>query len=123
MLKAEHNLVRARLAARGGDQATASSFAAAVSGLRELSTPYRLAHGLLDHAEYLIRLGDADAAEAATAEARDIASRLRCQPLLDRTAALTPVNPGYRPSPTPAPCRVCQVFGVTDLVCSTSVRR
>ena len=80
MLRAERDLVRARLAASDGDQAAAASFAAAISGLRELSTPYHLAHGLLDHAEYLIRLGDADAAEAAISEARDIASRLRCQP-------------------------------------------
>ena len=56
--------------------------AACRSGAR----PYHLAHGLLDHAEYLTRLGDAKAAETAISEARDIARRLRCQPLLDRAA-------------------------------------
>ena len=77
---------------RDGDPAAAAVFAAAISGLRELSTPYHLAHGLLDHAEYLTRLGDAEAAAAAIGEARDIASRLRCQPLLDRAADLTPTG-------------------------------
>ncbi len=93
MLRAERGLVRARLAAADGDQAAAAAFTAAISGLRELSTPYHLAHGLLDHAEHLTRLHDAEAAEAAIGEARDIARSLRCAPLLDRAAALTPAEP------------------------------
>ena len=36
--------------------------------------------------------------ETAIAEARDIATRLRCQPRLDRAANLTPARPPYRPS-------------------------
>jgi hypothetical protein len=39
---------------------------------------------------YLTRLGDAEAAAAAVGEARDIAGTLRCQPLLDRAAIITP---------------------------------
>jgi len=35
--------------------------------------------------------GDHEAAEQATAEAIEIATRLRCQPLLDRAADLAPV--------------------------------
>ena len=94
MLRAERDLARARLAAADEDgEAAAAAFAAAITGLRERSTPYHLAHGLLDHAEYLNRHGDADAAAEATAEARDIARRLRCQPLLDRADALEPVQP------------------------------
>jgi hypothetical protein len=58
--------------------------------LRQHSTPYHLAHGLLDHAGYLTSLGDAQAAEAAASEARDIAGTLRCQPLLHRAATITP---------------------------------
>ena len=92
MQRAERDLVRARLAATGGDPAAAAPFAAAISGLRELSTPYHLAHGLLDHAGYLTRLGDAQAAAAAIGEARDIAGHLRCQPLLDRAADVTPAR-------------------------------
>jgi AAA ATPase domain len=93
MLRAERDLVRARLAAGDGDPAAAAAFASAVSSLRELSTPYHLAHGLLDHAQYLTRLPDAEAAGAAIGEARAIAGRLRCQPLLDRAADMTPAGP------------------------------
>ncbi len=102
MLRAERDLVCARLAAGDGDGDAAASFTAAVKSLRELSTPYHLAHGLLDHAQYLAAAqaagaardaGDAALAAAAIAEARDIAGRLRCQPLLDRADALTPRDP------------------------------
>jgi class 3 adenylate cyclase/predicted ATPase len=93
MLRAERDLVRARLAATDGEQTAAAPFAAAVTSLREHSTPYHLAHGLLDHAQYLTHLGDAETAEAAIGEARDIAQQLRCQPLLDRAAGLTRQGP------------------------------
>ena len=88
LLRAERDLSRARLAASDGDQAAVSAFAAAITSLREQSTPYHLAHGLLDHAEYLLRQGDADAAALAMGEARTIGQRLRCPPLLDRTDAI-----------------------------------
>jgi tetratricopeptide (TPR) repeat protein len=96
VLRADRDLARARLAAADGDPAAAAAFAAAISGLRENSTPYHLAHGLLDHAGHLTRLGAAAAAPAATDEARAIAGRLRCQPLLDRAADLQPAQPGTR---------------------------
>jgi hypothetical protein len=92
MLRPEGNLARARLAAAGGDPAAGPLFASAISGLRELSTPYHLAHGLLDHAAYLTGLGDTTAAAMAAEEAQDIGQRLRCQPLLDRAAALAPAQ-------------------------------
>jgi predicted ATPase len=94
MLRAERDLARARLAASrsDGDPDAAAAFAAAISRLREQSTPYHLAHGLLDHAWYLTRLHDTGAASLAVAEARTIASQLRCQPLLDRAADLTPTE-------------------------------
>ena len=95
-LRAERDLTRARLAARNGDQAASAAFASAISGLRESSTPYHLAHGLLDHAQYLTHRGDAGAAAAAMEEAREIAGRLRCQPLLDRAADLAPAEPRIR---------------------------
>jgi class 3 adenylate cyclase/tetratricopeptide (TPR) repeat protein len=92
MLRAERDLTRARLAARDSDQDVAASLATAIIGLRALSTPYHLAHGLLDHAQYLVRLPDAEAAAAAVGEACDIARSLRCQPLLDRAATITPAR-------------------------------
>jgi tetratricopeptide (TPR) repeat protein len=89
MQRAERDLARARLAASEGDPAAAASFTAAIGGLREMSTPYHLAYGLLDHAQFLIRSHDAQAAEAAIGEARDIARNLQCQSLLDRAAHIT----------------------------------
>jgi hypothetical protein len=93
MLRAERDLARARLADHAGDPDAAASFATAIAGLREKGTPYHLAHGLLDYAQYLSRRGDADAAGAAAGEARDIARRLRCQPLLYRAEAIS-TEPG-----------------------------
>jgi len=90
MYLAERDLVRARLAARDG--AAGGAFAAAIAALRELGTPYHLAHGLLDHAEYLNGAGETGAAGQAIDEARGIAERLGCQPLLDRIAGITPAR-------------------------------
>jgi class 3 adenylate cyclase/tetratricopeptide (TPR) repeat protein len=95
MLRAERDLARARLADHRGDPDVMASFATAIASLREHSTPYHLAHGLLDHAQFLSRRGDAEAAAAAADEARDIARRLSCQPLLDRAEQI-PTRPGVR---------------------------
>ncbi len=96
MMRAERDLVGARLAADGGDPGAGAAFGAAISGMRALSTPYHLAHGLLDHAGYLIRAGDADAAAEAVSEARDIALGLRCRPLLDRAQDIMPAKSTIR---------------------------
>ncbi len=89
MLRAERDLARARLADHHGTPDVMDSFAAATASLREHSTPYHLAHGLLDHAQRLSRLGNAEAAAAAADEAREIARQLRCEPLLDRTELIS----------------------------------
>jgi hypothetical protein len=86
-----------------GGPAADPAFAAAIAGLRQHSTPYHLAHGLLDYAEYLSHL-DGDEA-AAVGEARDIAGRLRCQPRLDRAADLLPAQPRIRAPMVTAPIR------------------
>ena len=96
MQRAERDLVHARLAAGDGDPAAAAAFAAAISSLRALSTPYHLALGLLDYAEQAMHVGNADVARTAVDEACDIAHRLRCQPLLDRAADLLPAEPRIR---------------------------
>jgi class 3 adenylate cyclase/predicted ATPase len=88
-LQAERDLARARLAAADGDPAADQALAAAVTGLRAHGTPYHLAHALLDQAQYLFGQGDTDAAEAAVDEARTIAGRLRCPPMLDRAGGTT----------------------------------
>jgi hypothetical protein len=92
LLRAEGDQVRARLAAHRDDPDAPASFVAAIAGLRESSTPYHLAHGLLDQAQHLSRAGDAAAAAAAIDEARGIARQLGCQPLLDRADAMTPTT-------------------------------
>jgi hypothetical protein len=85
------------------DPDAAAAFTAAIASLRERGTPYHLAHGLLDHAQYLLAHGDADAGALAIEEARDIGDRLRCQPLLDRAANLDPATAAAPASPrTPA---------------------
>jgi hypothetical protein len=89
MLRAERDLVRARLAATDGGQDAAAAFAASITRLREQSTPYHLAHGLLDYAQHLTRTHNTEAAEAIVGEACHIARNLRCQPLLDRAADMT----------------------------------
>ncbi len=110
MMRAERDLARARLATDNGpsdngagdkkegdngagdkrEGDNGAGFAAAITSLRELSTPYHLAHGLLDYAGVLMRRGEAEAAGAATEEATAIAVKLRCQPLLGRAADLAP---------------------------------
>jgi hypothetical protein len=96
VLRAERVLARARLAGHDGDPAAGAAFAGAMSTLRALGWPYNLAHGLIDHARYLLRQDDAEAAAIAIQEARDIGRRLRCQPLLDRADAIERAKPRIR---------------------------
>ena len=91
--RAERDLARARLAILGDAQdGVGGRLAAAVAGLRQHSTPYHLAHGLLDHAAWLTARGDTDAAAAAVTEAAAIGAKLGCPPLLDRGASLAPAT-------------------------------
>jgi class 3 adenylate cyclase/predicted ATPase len=94
MQRAERDLARARLAATDANSAADGvAWTAAIAGLRQLSTPYHLAHGLLDHAAHLAARGDAEAATAAADEAARIAARLGCQPLADRAETIQPARP------------------------------
>jgi class 3 adenylate cyclase len=89
MLRAERDLARARLATLGDGQDDAgAALASAVAGLRQQSSPYHLAGGLLDHAVWLTARGDTQGAAAAISEATAIAAKLGCQPLLGRAASL-----------------------------------
>jgi class 3 adenylate cyclase/predicted ATPase len=93
MQRAERDLARARLAAAGAGPDSSATFAAAITGLRQHSTPYHLAHGLLDHAACLAARGEAEAAAAAAGEAAGIAARLGCQPLADRADTIPSATP------------------------------
>jgi class 3 adenylate cyclase len=92
MERAERELVHARLSTVDADSGAGAAFIAAIAGLRQDSTPYHLAHGLLDHAAHQAAQGDAQAVAAAISEARGIAARLGCQPLQDRAASMTPAG-------------------------------
>jgi hypothetical protein len=92
MQRAERDLARARLNTLDAGPGTGAAFAAAIAGLRQYSTPYHLAHGLLDQAAHYAAGGDARAAAAAISEASGIAARLGCQPLHDRAASMTPAG-------------------------------
>jgi Double zinc ribbon len=61
--------------------------------LRQRSTLHHLTHGLIGHVQYLIGLGDTEAAETAIG----IGARLRCQPLLDQAADFPCAEPRIRP--------------------------
>jgi hypothetical protein len=93
MLRAERDLARTRLAGEAGRAADGAALTAAVAGLRRHSTPYHLAHGLLDHAARLIARGEPQDAAAAIGEAAGIAARLGCQPLADPAKAVQPARP------------------------------
>lgn len=86
---AEAALVRARLAAAHGDPGAGELFHDAIASMRRLSPPYQLAHGLLDHAAYLLQSGDEESVPPLVEEALNIAGKLRCTPLVTRAQALS----------------------------------
>ena len=92
MQLAEGELIRARLADVGRGVGAAEMYETAITALRADSTPFHLAHGLLDHAEHLARgVGGAESAgraAALVAEADTLGERLGCQPLRSRASAL-----------------------------------
>ena len=93
MQRAERDLTRARLAVSADPDVGGAAWTAAIAGLRQHSTPYHLAHGLLDHAAHLAARDDTEAAAAAIGEAVGIAQRLGCQPLLDRAETTRSARP------------------------------
>ena len=85
ILHAERQLCAARLAI-GSDEDVDSLFADAIAGLRERSTPYHLAHGLLDYADYL--RDQPDAAAPLVGEARSLGTELGAASVLERLEAM-----------------------------------
>jgi tetratricopeptide (TPR) repeat protein len=79
LLGAERSLVRARLADDDG-----TALAEAITALRKAGSPFNLAHGLLDQAEFLINAGKPDDADRLIAEAREIGERLGARLLVAR---------------------------------------
>ena len=98
VLRAERELVRARLALARGEDAGAE-LDAAIATMRTASPPHLLAYGLLDLAAYLARAAVTKPARPlAVAEAREIGERLGCRPVLDLADRLIP-----QASPVPSP--------------------
>jgi class 3 adenylate cyclase/tetratricopeptide (TPR) repeat protein len=89
MLRAERDLMRARMAVAAGEPDAGERLAAAVDAMRMMSPPHLRAGGLLDRAEYLIGVGDTTAAAIDVADALAIGERLGCRPVLDRAATLS----------------------------------
>jgi len=94
LLRSERDLALATRAGDTGSPEAATMFADAVGALRRTGSPYHLAHGLLDQAEYLLshkdagRPDDNNGAEPLIAEARHIAERLGARPLAARADGL-----------------------------------
>jgi class 3 adenylate cyclase/tetratricopeptide (TPR) repeat protein len=84
LLRAERDLARARQSGARGEHDADARFADAIAALRRLTSPFNLAHGLLDHADHLTNSGDPARATPLIEEARAIAERLLAQPLLQR---------------------------------------
>jgi len=88
VLHAERELTLARLAAQRGETGASDQLQAAIATMRRSSTPYHLAHGLLDDAEHLSATGRATEALALIDEARRIGEQLGATPLIDRAAVV-----------------------------------
>src|SRR4051812_41981608 len=82
--RADARRVRARLLAAEGDPSAAAAFDESTRALRELGSPWHLAVGLADHADYCAATGDTVIARTLADEARSIATQLGAKPLLER---------------------------------------
>ena len=88
ILRAERQLVTALIQIDSETPPTSDSLAAvaaAVDAVRVVGHPYQLAHAVIDLAEVIVRAGGIGADDALE-EARSIAERLGCRPLLERIA-------------------------------------
>jgi tetratricopeptide (TPR) repeat protein len=104
VLRAERLRIRARLLAAQNDRAAGSAFDAAVKAFRDFGSPYHLAVGLLDQAEYLAATGDPDTAHKLAMEAETITQRLGARPLLARAGLFAQPGPTRQlRQPTPSP--------------------
>jgi tetratricopeptide (TPR) repeat protein len=90
LLLAERDLALARRDAFG-DPASLAAMRSAIDSLRSAGSPYHLAQGLLDMAEYLASVGQDPTPPID--EASDIGTRLRAGPVVDRAAAMHAAAP------------------------------
>lgn len=84
LARAEARRVRARLLARQQDPTAPAAFEASTDALRAVASPWHLARGLADHADFCASVGDRLVAQTLADESRQIADGLRARPLLAR---------------------------------------
>ena len=89
VLRAERQRIRARRLAGRTDPDAGLVFESAIQTFRQLGSPFHLAVGLLDHAEYMAAVGETDTALGLAAEADSIAQRLGAKPVIERAARLS----------------------------------
>ncbi|HET9091540.1 MAG TPA: adenylate/guanylate cyclase domain-containing protein [Acidimicrobiales bacterium] len=87
-LRGERELAAARRADLESEVDAAAAYQDAVAALRRTDSPYRLANGLLDWADFLHRRGGPGAGDAMIEEARVLATGLGCRPLVERAQML-----------------------------------
>ncbi|HEU5034509.1 MAG TPA: adenylate/guanylate cyclase domain-containing protein [Mycobacteriales bacterium] len=85
--RAEAQRVGARALAAAEDPGAAAAFEASTAALRAVGSPWHLARGLADHADYCASLGDRVVAQTLADEARMLATTLGAKPLLARLDA------------------------------------
>ncbi|MGA8296676.1 MAG: adenylate/guanylate cyclase domain-containing protein [Acidimicrobiales bacterium] len=83
LLRGERDLARAREVADNNDPGASDVLDGAIGSLRKGASPYHLAHGLLDFAQYLIQSGD-PGVSTLVKEARKIGELLQARPLVAR---------------------------------------
>jgi tetratricopeptide (TPR) repeat protein len=91
-LSAEAARLRAKIAARRGEDAS-PDFASAAAAFAALKMPVRRATTLVEHADWLAANGGRSAALALAAEAREPLARVGATPWLERADALASVAP------------------------------
>jgi tetratricopeptide (TPR) repeat protein len=99
VLRAERLRISARLLAAQNDPEAGNTFATAVKAFRELGSPYHLARGLLDYAEYLAATAHDQTAQQLAAEAGTLAERLRAKPLIQQARHLAGSRLGQQQPP------------------------
>jgi tetratricopeptide (TPR) repeat protein len=106
LIRIERDLARARQAGDAEASGATTMFTTAIAAARRFGSPYHLAQGLLDQADYEVSRHDAgssdrtDSAAPLIAEARQIAERLGARPLTERAERVerpTPVTIGTQP--------------------------
>jgi hypothetical protein len=76
---------RARLADQRGEPTDVNALFKGAAGLfREIAVPFYMAVTLLEHGEWLVRVGRSDEATPLLDEAEEVFERLRAKPWLER---------------------------------------